>query len=315
MGGAPSTGFGYQSNLPYNYIKDLAVSYEVADTLLALPIGGTYNMSIIPSLIPALQIQFPEFIFMNLGLGLYEATRANYSGDLNRCCISNYSYYLDTNNVSIRSCNPATKTPQDTNVCNISLAAYCFNYPVNTQICQTWLEGYIEINGYDQYTTLGYPYCKDYTNPFCYEYLTLMRANPDSTQMDDFINQVRDQSFRCSFPTQQTLQTAKQTNYPRVCWDPQCIASPLWKLLYIDYVARLNCVVTLSDINFQLGNAQLINDVVLVNSNTTNFTTLSYGPNQNIYTKPLQAIGKGFNDFFSIGQFLFFGVFVILISF
>lgn len=313
MGGHPSSGFSYPSNIPLNYNKDLLVSYEVISSLAALPIGVDFNLSITAP-ISELSIMFPEIEFTQVRYDLYKARRFVFLGETTRCCITNENFYMVQG--SILTCAAALKTPSTNRSCDIVLSDYCFSNPVNTHICKNWLEGYIQDRGYDSFTSQGYQFCSTTdqrsNNKFCDAYLTVMRANPDNTVHDSFIERVRDTTFRCSFPLKTTLAKAKGTNLPRVCWDPQCISSPLWKLKFVDYVTRLNCNVSSSNINFQLSDPNTLK-YITYQSDLEQFASFKQiAPSENIYTQPLKDVGKIFFDSFSIVAMICLSILICL---
>lgn len=313
MGQGPSTGFHYPTNIPNIYRKDLNISYEVESSLIALVPGVRINLSIVPSLIPSLTIRFPEITFSEIKYGIYEAHRQGYGGDINRCCITGETYYFNDN--YILTCNPIQKNPSATRSCDVTLSNYCFNHPTNTHVCQVWLEGYIRSLGYNTLMTQGYEYCKITDNPFCNEFLTLMRQNPDGSQHDRFIDQVRDNTFKCSYPNRQTIRRARGIPLPRVCWDPNCIASPEWKMKYIDYITRGQCNVTSSYVNFQLKDITTIDSLTIEDSESRykNYGAI-YNTKENLYTQALKDVGRGFIDIPDLRHLIYLSLFIILIA-
>lgn len=320
MGGAPSTGFSYQTNIPKRYDKDLIVTYEVVSSLVALKIGEEFNLSIVAP-IAQLQQQFPEFEFTQVRYDLYKARRFVYLGPSERCCITNENFFIEQG--FIITCPPALKTPSTNRSCDLTLSNYCFQTTAtpstnsdSTHICKNWFEGYIADRGYDIFTNQGYQYCQTpqqrEANKFCNVYLDVMRRNPDSSLHDKFLDRIRDGSFRCSYPLQQTLERAKRTNLPRVCWDPQCIASSLWKLKFIDYVTRLNCPVNLSYINFSIENSNTLRYITVDNTETETLQFKSIKPEENVYTQPLKDVGKIFFDSFSIVTMIFLTIIIFI---
>jgi hypothetical protein len=160
MGGAPSSGFSYPKSILERFDKSLSSTINVVDTLLSLNIGQDYNISYLAD-IPLLQSILPEFNFIQVSKDLYKARRSLYLGDSSRCCITNEQYYTIGN--SIITCPPALKSQGTNRSCDFVLSNYCFNNPVNINICQTWFEGYIRSNGYDIFTNQGYEFCKTKT--------------------------------------------------------------------------------------------------------------------------------------------------------
>lgn len=301
MGARPSTTFSYDTNIPIIYNKDLVVSYEVLSSILALGIGQSYNLGFTAP-ISSLQAILPEFVFNKVQYDLYTVTRSLYLGDSQRCCISGENVFT-VSGVYI-TCPPALKTPGATRSCDLVLSNYCFATPVSTNICTDWFKGYVQARGYDAFTILGYDHCRTEAqrsvNPFCAMYLNIMRENPDTTVHDNFLDQIRDSTFRCSYPLQKTQVLAKSTNLPRVCWDPNCISTPSWKMKSIDYLTRYNCNVISSNITFNVEDPSTLNNITVQTNATQLAEFRQVLQDQNIYTKPLKDVGKGFLDVFPI---------------
>lgn len=312
MGGRPTSGFSYENNIPLIYNYDLSVGYEVISSILALEIGQELNIGITAP-VEYLQQVLPEFTFNHIRYNLYKVSRFMYLGFSDRCCITNEDFF-NTSGYFI-SCPPALKKPGTTRSCDVTLSSYCFANPVNTHICRNWFEGYVRDRGYDIFTNQGYQYCKTESqrnsNKFCDAYLTIMRANPDSTIHDKFIDSVRDNTFRCSYPLRKTQQLARNATLPRVCWDPNCIHSSLWKLKYEDYLKRLSCTVTVSNVNYTVTNPDTLNNIIVQSESSDIVNFIHVLQNQNIYTKPLQELGKSFLDVFQLTTLLGISILIL----
>ena len=256
----------------------------------------------------------PEFTFTQERYDLYTVRRSLYLGDSSRCCITGEDYY--TLSGYYITCPPALKKPSTTRSCDLVLSQYCFGTPVNTSVCKTWLQGYIQARGYDQFTLLGYEYCKTQAqrdaNKFCEVYLTLMRDNPDKTVHDAFLDSIRDTTFRCSYPLKKAQTLSKSTNLPRVCWDPNCINSPSWKLKYVDYIARQNCTVVYSNVTYTVSDPNTLNYVKVQSDATQLAEFRQVLENQNIYTKPLKEVGRGFLDIFPLVGLIAISILIVI---
>lgn len=307
MGGAPSSGFSYPNNIPSIYNKDLAISYEVISSLLSRDIGQSYNLGLaLPNqTIQDLQILFPEFTFTNIRYNLFKATRFTYLGSPSVCCVNTENYYLF--NGSYITCPRSMKIVD--RVCDATLSSYCFltNVPNKlTHVCRKWLDDYIKLRGFDVFTISGYQYCdtpdKRTANKFCDIYLTVMRSNPDSSFHDLWLKRER---FSCDSSLRQSKQSS---TIPRVCWDPKCVNSPLWQLKYSDYITRLNCQVSSSDINYSVSDINTSRYIKTFNSTVINTIT----DKGNVYKPYLQRIGRLFIDFMSVTSLVFISVLVVI---
>jgi len=313
MGGGGSSPKGYPVRFNLNYIKDLSISFETFETILGLRPGETYNLSFIGSEIPLLKSIFPEHSFNDLENNLYTVQRDTYYGDNAYCCLNEDIYYKYDG--KFYTCNPVTKLPGNTRSCDSSLYNYCFGANPNLTICNAWLDGYIREVGYDSKIIEAYNYCTLFDKPFCNRYLTVMRNNPDPNIHDAFIEQYKDSTFKCSYPLNITLKRAQHINEERICWDPNCIASPLWKLKYADYIKRLNCKIVQTEINLTLTDPTFINAITITDdpvAKQNNYIPIA--ASENIYTSPLKKVGRIEIDFLSVKHLLIITGFIMLIS-
>lgn len=310
--GNGTTQFAYGPiNVPQYFDERISVRYQVVSSILGLQSGESINIGYTAP-ISSLENILPEFRFFQVHANLYRAQRMSYLGTRSRCCITSEDVYVDSGKYI--TCNPAYKKPGYTRACDVDLANYCFGSPVNTGICKEWFRGYVADRGYDNYTNAAYQYCETAVqrsnNKFCEDFLDIMRENPDNQLHDQFIDRVRDQTFKCSYPKQQTLTRAKTTTLPRVCWDPNCITGSAWKLKYIDYITRLNCKVSTNSINFTLNEQQSLKSVSIQNT-TYRTTGGDINDGENIYTKPLKNLGVGYLDIFSIKGLIIISLLII----
>ena len=264
---------------------------------------------------------FPEFVF-SISYSIVTARRSSYNGDTTKCCLSRITAY--TVNEVVFTCTPTSRLTDSTRECDFALSNYCLNNPSDSSLCKTWFTGLVRQTGYNNfYVNQMYSICyNNFESPFCYEFLTIMRNNPDATQYDNFLKAISKNypnDFRCSFPSPVTLNKAKKISYPRQCWDSNCINTLSWKLLYYDYVIKQNCKVSNSSINFTItpiDKPKSINSIQVENSNDIpNLTTIVYENNQNIYTQSLKTFNKGYLDFWDLKQFVFVGLLSLFVIF
>ena len=318
MGGNLGISQLYPSNISTRYDKDISISYETIETIIGLRPGGqAYNLSIIPNLISGLKFKFPEHQFLDQSNNLYKIQRSTYLGELSYCCTHKDIYY--DSNGKYYTCDPTTKIPGINRNCDYSVSNYCFSSLVYDEssklpICTQWLDGYIRSKGYDNLISYGYNFCTNYDTPFCNHYLTTMRNNPNPSLHDAFIEKIKDNTFRCSYPLDITLERAKTINIERVCWDPKCIASPLWKLKYSDYVKRLNCNLIQTSINVVLSDAKFISALTINDDGIELPKPADVNQGENIYTNPLKQVGRIQIDFLSVRHLLGLSILCMLIA-
>jgi hypothetical protein len=231
----------------------------IIGTLLSGTTELAYLGSVIPqSLLDKLALAFPEFWFATQSKDYLYCQRLRYLGDVNSCCLTDTTYYL-TNNNQWYTCDPLTKSPGVSNICDGVLLNYCVSNPINTSVCTTWYNGLnARYNNNESNAIILIQNIFDIvsrsniSNIFYDDVMDLYHKWNINNQLFDerlrLLSQSNRYKYLCSFPLQDIINMSNEYSTPRVCWDPNCTNASPGKILTADMVTRANCTITICNV-------------------------------------------------------------------
>lgn len=235
-----------------------AVQLIIGSTLTVVTELGYLGGELYQTYLDKLGRVFPEFIFSSIKKDYLYCLRTRYLGDVNTCCITDIRYYL-VDGRAWHTCDPLTKSPGVSNICDGALLNYCVSNPINVSVCKTWYNGlngrYIN-NDLTALTLIQHVFDEvsrsDVVNLFYDNVMDLYHQWSINNELFDKRLRERAQlnrdRYRCSFPLQDIINMANEYTTPRVCWDPNCTNATPGVLLTSDLVTRANCTITICNV-------------------------------------------------------------------